>query len=112
MSAASPLSLSPQLSSFLPAAPFCRVFGACVVLPPGGAAGVVFSQSYPRDLLEAATGDGGDLPEVIVPVESKPRARTDRRKAYNLFAHSTLYCMGSMVISGIHLPLSRLKAQL
>lgn len=45
------------------------------------------------DELEAAMGDGGDLPEVIVPVESKPRARTDRRKAYNLFANSTLYCM-------------------
>lgn len=40
-----------------------------------------------------AMGDVGDLPEVIVPVESKPRVRTDRCKAYNLFANSTLYCM-------------------
>lgn len=67
----------------------------------GSAAAVESREGTPLDAAGAggkvdepeAMGDGGDLPEVIVPVESKPRARTDRRKAYNLFANSTLYCM-------------------
>ncbi|GAA5976028.1 hypothetical protein JCM10908_005362 [Rhodotorula pacifica] len=50
-------------------------------------------EDEPEQAQQPPAGREDDMPEVIVPVEGKPRARTDRRRAYNVFANSTLYCM-------------------
>jgi hypothetical protein len=69
MSAGSPLLLSPLLAQQLRGeehlASQFRVFGACVVLPPGGRCGAGLGNSYFSDALEAlggSDGGGGDAP--------------------------------------------------
>ncbi|GAA5869035.1 hypothetical protein JCM3774_002456 [Rhodotorula dairenensis] len=62
-------------------------------LEAASGAGVKADELGSESQLNGGDGDADDLPEVIVPVEPKPHARTDRRKAYNVFANSTLYCM-------------------
>lgn len=55
--------------------------GAAATPAPGPAAGPA-SEAKPEE----------DLPEVIVPVEAKP-VKVDKRRTWNVFCNSTLYCM-------------------